>query len=253
MTESQLILCRRHLASRIIPHAQSLIAILLSAAQKTSAVSLHAFTALAAVIEAIPTFISSKQLIAVLRASIEQLEGVDGSSKLLSVVAKKVPTKTLFPVIMDLWKEVQDLNASVSHLRLHLFSCGDLTGQAMEGFFHLLRLTLRNADRQNLPSMIKSIFAFFLDVFDLRHRLQKRGVDQDVSRFLRDSDIWTYIDTLQVINSIEESAIGSFLELVVKLNEVTFKPLFIRLYDWAVIDLSEGAGKPTKFLGSDTS
>lgn len=56
-----------------------------------------------------------------------------------------------------------------------------LIKQAMEGFFNLLRLTLRNADRQNLPTMIKSIFAFFLDVFDLRHRLQKREVDQDVS------------------------------------------------------------------------
>jgi hypothetical protein len=31
--------------------------------------------------------------------------------------------------------------------------------------------------------------------------------------------------------------------LVIKLNEVTFKPLFIRLYDWAVIDLSEGASE----------
>ena len=51
----------------------------------------------------------------------------------------------------------------------------------------------------------------------------------------------------QVVNTIEESAIGSFLELVVKLNEVTFKPLFIRLYDWAVIDLSEGAGESTHF------
>lgn len=105
---------RRHLASRIIPHAQSLIAILLNAAQKTSVVSLHAFTALAAVVEAIPTFISAKQLIAILKASIEQLEGGEGSSKLLSVVAKKVPTKTLFPVIMDLWKDMQDLDASVS-------------------------------------------------------------------------------------------------------------------------------------------
>jgi hypothetical protein len=46
-----------------------------------------------------------------------------------------------------------------------------------------------------------------------------------------------------VINEIEESAITSFLELVVRLNEVTFKPLFIRLYDWAVIDLSEGASE----------
>jgi U3 small nucleolar RNA-associated protein 10 len=104
------------LSSRIIPHSQSLIAVLLNASQTTSAVSLHAFTALAAVVEAIPTFISAKQLIAILRASIEQLEGGDGSSKLLSVVAKKVPTKTLFPVIMDLWKEMQDLNASVGAL-----------------------------------------------------------------------------------------------------------------------------------------
>jgi U3 small nucleolar RNA-associated protein 10 len=53
---------------------------------------------------------------------------------------------------------------------------------------------------------MKQIFAFFLDVFDLR-------------------------------------AVGSFLELVTKLNEATFRPLFVRLYDWAVIDLSEGKGK----------
>ncbi len=42
------------------------------------------------------------------------------------------------------------------------------------------------------------------------------------------------------MNAIEESAIGFFLELVTKLNEATFKPLFIRLYDWAVIELAEG-------------
>jgi U3 small nucleolar RNA-associated protein 10 len=54
----------------------------------------------------------------------------------------------------------------------------------MEGFFHLLRVTLRYADRQNLPAMVKQIFAFFLDVFDLRHRLQKRDFDQAVSHVL---------------------------------------------------------------------
>ena len=32
-----------------------------------------------------------------------------------------------------------------------------------------------------------------------------------------------------------------------KLNETTFKPLFIRLYDWAVIDLAEGKGKSFHF------
>jgi U3 small nucleolar RNA-associated protein 10 len=46
-----------------------------------------------------------------------------------------------------------------------------------------------------------------------------------------------------VVDRVEESAIGSFLELVTKLNEATFKPLFTRLYDWAVIDLSDGKGE----------
>jgi U3 small nucleolar RNA-associated protein 10 len=41
-----------------------------------------------------------------------------------------------------------------------------------------------------------------------------------------------------VIAKVETSAINSFLELVVKLNEATFKPLFVRLYDWAAIDLA---------------
>lgn len=76
--------------------------------------SSQAFITLAAVIEAIPTFISSKQLIGSLRASIEQQTASDGSQKLVSVVAKKVPTKTLFPVVMELWKEMQDSDPSVS-------------------------------------------------------------------------------------------------------------------------------------------
>ena len=96
----------------------------------------------------------------------------------------------------------------------------------MEAYFHLLRLTLKNADRAVLPTLLKTIFNFFLDVFDLRHRLQSAGSFD-----------------LDVINKVEESAIGSFLELVTKLSESAFKPLFTRLYDWAVIDLAYGKGK----------
>lgn len=135
---------------------------------------------------------------------------------------------------MDLWKDIQNADAPVSWF---LLERAQADSQAMEGFFHLLRATLRHADKVTLPILVKPIFAFFLDVFDLRHRLQKRDFDRVVS-FHR--DLATRL-TFQVINEIEESAITSFLELVVRLNEVTFKPLFIRLYDWAVIDLSEGA------------
>lgn len=98
----------------------------------------------------------------------------------------------------------------------------------MSSFFDLLRSVLKHADRTALPTLLKPVFAFFLDVFDLRHRLQIKAVDA------------TSID------AVEASAIGSFLELVTKLNEATFKPLFIRLYDWAVIDLSEGKRESSK-------
>ena len=50
----------------------------------------------------------------------------------------------------------------------------------MISFFELTRLTLRNANREALPSLMKPVFAFFLDVFDLRHRLRERS-SADVS------------------------------------------------------------------------
>jgi len=106
----------RHMSSRLLPHAQALITTLLSAAQSATAVSSQAFTTISAVIEAIPTFVSSKQLNSILRASIEQREESDVSTKLLTTSAKKVPTKTLFPVVMELWKEIQNADASVSFL-----------------------------------------------------------------------------------------------------------------------------------------
>lgn len=105
----------RHLSSRIIPHAQPLVSVLLKAAQTASSTSSQSFATLSAVIEAIPTFVSSKQLIAVLRASIDQRTANEGSHKLVITVAKKVPTKALFPVVMELWKEMQDADPSVSH------------------------------------------------------------------------------------------------------------------------------------------
>lgn len=32
---------------------------------------------------------------------------------------------------------------------------------------------------------------------------------------------------------------GAFVQFILKLNEQTFRPLFLRTYDWAVIDLAE--------------
>nr|XP_019009268.1 uncharacterized protein I206_05916 [Kwoniella pini CBS 10737]OCF48049.1 hypothetical protein I206_05916 [Kwoniella pini CBS 10737] len=194
----------KHLGSRIIPYIQSIITLslnLINSSKTIITITKSSFSVISALIETVSNFISSKQLLNILNSTIDyRSKDLNISLKVSTTISKKIRTKTLFPVLLDLWKSTQNEENS----------------ETIKGFFDLLRLTLKNSSRDELPIMMKSIFAFFLDVFDLRNRLQSRQVDLDV------------------INDIEESAIGSFLELVTKLNEATFKPLFIRLYDWAI-------------------
>ncbi len=68
-----------------------------------------------------------------------------------------------------------------TNLPLYDSNRADVPEQSMKAFFDLLRLTLRSANRDALPALIKPVFTFFLDVFDLRHRLQQQGFDMDVS------------------------------------------------------------------------
>lgn len=138
---------------------------IIKSSRSSPAVTRQSFATLVALVETVPTFISSKNLTAILQAGIAyRIKDSAISASLISPSAKKIPTKSLFPVVMDLWKPVQKQDES-----------------AMKAFFDLLRLTLRNADRQALPALIKPVFAFFLDVFDLRHRLQLQGFDAEVS------------------------------------------------------------------------
>ena len=75
----------------------------------------QAFATVSALVETVPTFIGRKQLSAILHAVIvhrahdEQL-----SSALASTAARKIPTKTMFPVVMDMWKLVQSEGETVS-------------------------------------------------------------------------------------------------------------------------------------------
>jgi len=46
----------------------------------------------------------------------------------------------------------------------------------------------------------------------------------------------------------ETLVIAAFKELVVKLNESAFKPLFRRLYDWAFVETPGTFRNPTAFL-----
>lgn len=195
----------RRLGPRCIPFIQPILdsCLALSRSPPTPSVSLAAFNTIASVVDTVPTFVNSKQLVSLLgTAAAHRAADQGASAHLLAAVAKRIPTKTLIPVVMDLWK--------------------NLKGGAQaptEAFFALLRNALRHADRKALPALTKPLFSFFLDVFDQRHGSTL---------------------TPETLDTLERSAIASFLELVTKLSEAGFKPLFGRLYDWAVVDLTGG-------------
>lgn len=109
---------RRHLGPRTIPSIQSMLSALLALISRpavTASTATAAFAVVSCLVETVPTFISAKQLSSILLAAIESRERhEESSSALISVCAKKIPTKVLFPVVMDLWKEVHQGQESVS-------------------------------------------------------------------------------------------------------------------------------------------
>jgi U3 small nucleolar RNA-associated protein 10 len=73
-----------------------------------------------------------------------------------------------------------------------------------------------------MKTQLKATFAFFLGAFDLR---------------------WTHRASLtpEEVTTVEVKAISAFMEVVVKLDEATFRPLFVRVYDWAAVALADEA------------
>jgi len=80
---------------------------------------------------------------------------------------------------------------------------------ALSGFFTILKKAIKPADRPTILEHIRLLFKSLLDAFEL------------------------CASTAEFMDSIEPFVISTFIELVVKLNEAAFKPLFRKLFDWA--------------------
>ncbi|CDS10813.1 hypothetical protein LRAMOSA11299 [Lichtheimia ramosa] len=77
---------------------------------------------------------------------------------------------------------------------------------------------IRNTTREVMTSHYKQLFKFFLLAFDIR---RQNHFDDSVT------------------DELEDSTISVFLDLVMKLNETLFKPLFLKVVDWALMELAE--------------
>ncbi|KAJ3898549.1 armadillo-type protein [Lentinula edodes] len=150
---------------------------------------------------AIPTFWSTTELNHVIKLYLDHCGGgstakspaVQVVSNFMRSIAKKAPSKVLLPTLCDIWRSLE---------------IAPNTGALVE-YFDLVKRSLRSAARPAIQENLRSLFNIFLSAF---------GV-------VRDSGT--------TLGTASASTISAFVELVVKLNEPTFRPLFRRLYDWA--------------------
>lgn len=92
--------------------------------------------------------------------------------------------------------------------------------ESLLALLELVDNTIKSMSRDDITANYKQIFKFFLSVFDFRRLHQSEFSGESVSE-------------------VEERSIQAFINLVMKLNETLFKPVFLKTLDWATIELAE--------------
>ncbi|KAJ9127600.1 hypothetical protein QFC24_001010 [Naganishia onofrii] len=148
---------------------------------------------------AVPGFIPSEQLMQTI-ASVIRTPGSDVDKYLNTYIATLTKRVPTGTLLPSLLNIWQDTRSADEKVLVR--------------FFYVFQRTIRQADRARLPALVRTTFKFFLEALDLCHDPQFPTISED-------------------------HMLPAFLDLVEKLNEATFKPLFSRLYDWAVISPEE--------------
>ncbi|KAF8578875.1 ARM repeat-containing protein [Ramaria rubella] len=116
-------------------------------------------------------------------------------------LAKKIPAKQALPALFRLWSEM----AATKHNQPSL--------NTREAFFDLFKRVVRFAPRDDVHGHLQDIFKLFVEAFDMYS-----GVNR------------------QEVEPFEKLTMATFVDVVTKLNEASFKPIFRRLFDWALND-----------------
>ncbi|SDA02509.1 BZ3501_MvSof-1269-A2-R1_Chr12-3g03653 [Microbotryum saponariae] len=201
------------LVAKIVPFAIDTLHSVAKQPAGLSAIAAPIFETLEGLFSSIPNFIGAhtdKVLQLTLSPDVLVLAGTKGTAvskaraALLSTAAKRLPAKVLYPSI----------------IRMHASLGSSPTASGVLGLLDVLNRALRYGKVADIAGAYRSIFKLFLAIFDLR-RLQASSL------------------LIEDLDRIEDTGLGAFVQFILKLNEQTFRPLFLRTYDWAAIDLVE--------------
>ncbi|TCD67119.1 snoRNA-binding rRNA-processing protein utp10 [Steccherinum ochraceum] len=149
---------------------------------------------LQALLSSIPKFWSNFELSQVIDLYLDSQ--TPELASFLKTVSKRAQPKVLLPLLADIWSTLST-------------SRNKTTPAKMRGYFGFLKKCIRSSPRDVVTANLRALFNGFLSAFEVCASVP------------------------ELLHQIKDDVLSAFLELVVKLNEATFRPLFRRIFDWA--------------------
>lgn len=197
-----------------------------------------ALATLQSLLASLPAFYGATELTEIARLYVDysatltvQHNPLTGLSKAIS---KKLSAEVLLPVLYDLWPNVHRAQTKVSIVARLVWNDDETVHQddinGMVGYFTLFKRALHAAPRPEVLDNVRPLFKVFMEAFDVKMVFGFTEVRVLLCR------LWGSYKLITDFCQGEPHVISAFTELVVKLNENAFRPLFRRMQDWAFVD-----------------
>ncbi|CCG82051.1 U3 small nucleolar RNA-associated protein 10 [Taphrina deformans PYCC 5710] len=197
------------LGPRIIPNLEKFMPVVLQGFSKQSRdedadlVPLATVSLLESLVKTIPSFLTPHTQVMMEKSvdfSFATEELTSDKRALLSTIALNMPTRNVLQALAATWDK-----------------CYKSGKKSLMALVSVIEETIENSERKVVTGAAKEILTLFLQALDLR----------------RKANAWD----AKGIEQVEKRIIAAFLKLVLKLNDSTFRPLFVKLRDWALAEL----------------
>ena len=196
------------LGPRILPYLQRFMSTVLDGLdnkidldqQDADLVPLSSLALLEALVRTIPSFMTPHTQLMIERCAVsaDTTEDLLAEKKsLLTTIAKHMPTRNILESLGSAWERSITIGKS-----------------ALLSLVSVIEETIESSDRKVVTGSAYEIITLFLQALDIRQRC--KSLDN------------------RTLERIEKRIISVFLKVVLKLNDSTFRPLFVRLRDWAL-------------------
>lgn len=195
---------------------------------------MYLLSALHKIIEALPRFLSpylvslltslSTIWARLLQQTGAALQASDTQRKLAKLqqiwtqLSGKLTLRILIPMVDQSYRRIVEAEASQAHAGTASKSDDRTAVSAVQPIMQLLAESLQPLTGSEINAFQADLGSFFLFALQLR------------------SNSATATASVRQIDAQEDHVIGAFVGLVLKLSETSFRPLYQRIYDWAIRD-----------------